>query len=169
MKSVTQEWTHSLSMMQQTVLLTSVRGPDGIAKYGAVKMLLRWFRRCTLISALDGEVLTSPWDSRGGSFTGPSLSGIPKEEWEQEMDKIVDEYLQTTDALPHHFQLHLLHAAEIVGYKHPDVRIRAWWCRLYRRLVNAFHLHPETELEMDQRLGDTREGWLSRSDPATSA
>lgn len=49
---VTQEWVHRLPFMQQTVLLTAVRGPDGIRKYHPCKDLLRWFRRCTLISAL---------------------------------------------------------------------------------------------------------------------
>src|SRR5690606_37672840 len=72
MPVVTQSWTHELPMMQQTVLLTAVRGPDGSPKYGAVKMLMRWFRRCTLLSAIDGKALTTPWDNNGGSFTGPS-------------------------------------------------------------------------------------------------
>ena len=85
------------------------------------------------------------------------------------MDEIVDQYLKDLDAIPHHFQLHLLHAAEIVGYKHPDDRIRGWWCNLYVRLVSDMHLHPEGEREMDERLGDSRDGWLRRADRATVA
>ena len=30
-------------------------------------------------------------------------------------------------------------------------------------------VHPETESEMDARLGDSREGWLARADAATVA
>ena len=165
---VTQSWTHSLAMMQQTVLLTAVRGPDGLPKYGCVKMLLRWFRRCTLLSAMDGKVLLNPYDNNGGSFTGPSLP-VPHEPWEDVMEEVTSEYLRTLDAIPHHFQLHFMHAAEIVGYKHPDERIQNWWRELYFRLVNDMHLKPEFEDEMDERLGDRREGWLKRADAATVA
>ena len=85
------------------------------------------------------------------------------------MDNLVADYLRSLDAIPHHFQLHLLHAVEIVGYKHPDRLIRGWWSRVYVRLVNDMHLHPESEVQMDARLGDTREGWLHRADPATQS
>lgn len=193
---VLQEWVQRISFMQQTVLLTAIRGPDGLPKYGPAKLLLRWFRRCVLLSAMDGKVLHTPWDNNGGSFTGPSLSieavrhrlymsredcfdinqvttadceATLDREWEAWMDEIAGQYLRDLDAIPHHFQLHFLHAAEIVGYKHPDARIRAWWARLYVRLVEDMHLHPETEAEMDRRLGDNREQWLERADVATRA
>jgi hypothetical protein len=153
-------------MMQQTVLLTAIRGPDGLPKYGSVKMLLRWYRRCTLLSAMDGRVLPDPFENNGGSFTGPSL-GVPIGAWEVGMNTHVDAYLRELDAIPHHFQLHLMHAVEILGYKHPDGRVRAWWNGVYNRLVNDMHVHPESEQEMDDRLGDSRSGWLRRADHAT--
>ncbi len=155
-------------MMQQTVLLTAIRGPDGLPKYGSVKMLLRWYRRCVLLSAMDGKVLPNPHDNNGGSFTGPSL-GVPIENWESGMDTHADQYLRELDAIHHHFQMHFMHAAEILGYKHPDERVRAWWYRLYQRLVNDMHVHAESEDEMDSRLGDDRSGWLKRADHATVA
>jgi hypothetical protein len=167
---VTQAWCHGITFMQQTVLLTAVRGPDGIAKYHSVKYLLRWFRRCTLVSSLDGIVLTSPFQDGGGSFMGKSYdfdrhgAMVRIDTW---MDKLVGQYLQSLDELPHHFQLHFLHAAEIVGYKHPDPTIRAWWHLTYLRLVHDMHLWPETEEQMDSRLGDDRSGWLARNDEAT--
>lgn len=170
MKSVIQEWTQALPMMQQTVLLTAIRGPDGIAKYAGVKMLLRWYRRCVLLSAMDGKVLDNPYDNNGGSFTGPSIDDAPGSKiWEPYMDLHVDNYLREIDAMPHHFHLHLMHAAEILGYKHCDGRIRAWWRSVYERFANDMHLHPETVDELDGRLGDTREGWLKRADRATVA
>ena len=84
------------------------------------------------------------------------------------MDRIVDDYLRELDALPHHFQMHFMHAAEILGYKHPDTETREWWSKVYLRLVNDKHVHPETEEEMDSRRGDDRSGWLKRADPATT-
>lgn len=171
MPSVTQTWVQDLSMMQQSVLLAAIRGPDGTPKYGGgAKMLLRWYRRCILLSAMDGRVLADPIEPNGGSFTGPSLDGYDDlDPWGDRMQVHVNDYLRNVDALPHHYQMHFLHAAEIVGYKHPDAAISMFWRQLYLRLVNDFHLHPETEAELDDRLGDTRAGWLKRADPATTA
>lgn len=168
---VTQEWVHSLTRMQQTVLLTAIRGPDGYPKYGPVKMLLRWYRRCFLVSSLDGCNLENPFDFRGGSFMGPSIDAEHDQhhlDWRPYMDNLVDQYLREVDRLPHHFQLHFMHAVQILGYKHPNIEIRDWWHKVYARLVNDMHLHPETCEEMDMRLGDDREAWLARSDKATS-
>lgn len=170
---VTQEWVHGLSYMQQTVLLTAVRGPDGLPKYAGVKFLLRWYRRCILVSSLDGGVLDTPYDPRGGSFMGPSgeqrVGPTGLVPWHAFMDEILGDYLRELDGVPHHFQLHLLHSFEIVGYKHPDLQIRTWFSRAYERLVHDMHLWPETEAQLDARLNDTRSGWLARADQATVA
>jgi hypothetical protein len=166
--SVLQPWVEELTFMQQSVLISSVRGPDNSTKYGPVKMILRWYRRCILISAMEGEVLTDPVDPRGGSFTGPSYVKNSWS-WQNNMDGLVYDYMKIQDSLPFHFQSHMMHAIEILGYKHPDDRIRAWWLSVYVRLVNALHLHPETEEEMDRRLGDSIEGWQERADIATQA
>lgn len=172
--NVLQEWVANISFMQQTVLLTAVRGPDGCPKYGPTKMLLRWYRRCLLRSSLEGgRTIPEPYDPDGGSFMGPSYPapysrGLPVAHvWQDKMDEIVGQYLRELDALPHHFQLHLLHAAQIMGYKHPTRNIRLWWLATYERLVHDMHLWPETEEQMDRRLGDSREQWLERNDIAT--
>lgn len=165
--SVLQTWVEQLPMMQQTVLLTAVRGPDGLPKYHPTKFVVRWYRRCILLSALDGKVLTDPTDPNGGSFTGPSAFKA-EIDWTLQMDQRLGEYLRSLDEVPHHFQMHLLHAVEIVGYKHPDEYIRDWWHRVYLRLVHDMHLWPETEEQLDERLGDSRDGWLARGDVATN-
>ncbi|WP_210269133.1 hypothetical protein [Tardiphaga robiniae] len=168
---VIQEWIHALPLMQQTVLLTAIRGPDGIGKYHPVKYLLRWFRRCTLYSAMDRRILKTPFEDGGGSFTGPSFDisrhgRVNVTTW---MDELAGEYLRSLDELPHHFQMHFMHAAEILGYKHPDAAVRAWWEKTYLRLVHDLHLWPETVEQLDRRLGDNRSQWLERNDPATVA
>lgn len=169
MSSVIQAWVSGLSMMQQTVLLTAIRGPDGLPKYGAIKMLLRWYRRCVLLSAMDGRVLSNPIDNNGGSFTGPSLQGNDElDGWAERMQTHVNQYLRDLDAIPHHFQMHFMHAAEILGYKHPVLETRMFWNGVYLRLVHDMHVWPETEAQLDARLGDSREGWLQRADAATT-
>lgn len=176
-KCVLQPWVLDLSYMQQSVLITSVRGPDGIRKDHVAKLLLRWLRRCFLVSAFDGRALTDPVEQGGGSFTGPSLDvtelirscdGHAESEcdldfcpprWYDPMQCIVGSYLSTVDELPHHFQLHFMHASEILGYKHTDRWVRLWWLQTYRRIVNDAHLQPESEERMDRRLGDCKQDW----------
>lgn len=156
--------------MQQTVLLTAIRGPDGIRKNHIAKQILRWFRRCSLISAFDGKILNTPYAFGGGSFTGPSYEPtVLSHDWQEQMEHIIAEYLQSLDELPHHFQLHLIHATEILGYKHPDLLIRKWWYSFYSRLVHDMHVWPESEIELDKRLGDTFEGWAERNEDAGRA
>lgn len=167
MPIVTQEWTHNLTCMQQTVLLTAIRGPDGVAKYHQSKFLIRWLRRCVLLGALDHNVFKTPYEEGGGSFTGPSYRKLRMHDWEKEMVQVVDGYLQSLDLLPHHFQLHFMHAAEIIGYKHPDDKIRQWWNWLYRELANDMHLAPETEAQLDFRLADNEAQWRETSSAAT--
>lgn len=211
MTSVLQPWVMDLPFMQQSVLLTSIRGPDNTPKYSSTKYLLRWMRRCILLSSFEGRIIDNPWHNDGGSFLGASLEvhdagtlggkagrpiyrpidwqedGAYFYEWEKALNCWVDKYLKELDALPHHFQMHFMHSAEIVGYKHPGVKSRHWnaelndevvdhdtsiadwWREVYYRLVDDMHLHPEEPEEMDARLGDSREGWLKRADPATTA
>jgi hypothetical protein len=159
MGSVLQPWVHELPLMQQSVLIASVRGPDGIKKDHPVKVLCRWLRRSFLISAFDGKALDDPYVPGGGSFTGPCVQqtkeGLTGLDWHAK------EYLRCVDELPHHFQLHLMHAAEILGYKHPNDGVRIWWNDFYLSIVNDAHLVPETKEKMEFRLGDKEKQWRS--------
>ena len=143
-RSVLQDWTNDISFMMQSVLITATRGPDGIRKDHPVKVICRYLRRSFLICAFDGKVRWSPYEPGGGSFTGPlNLHGTG--EGEGHLDKYVGIYLRHVDELPHHFQLHLMHAAEILGYKHPDGDVRGFWRTFYLAIVNDAHLRPEPE------------------------
>lgn len=152
--SVLQEWVQNLTMMQQSVLISAVRAPDGIRKSHPVKTLMRWYRRCVLLSAMDRRVLTSPYEEGGGSFTGPldKTNGT--------IEQFCGIFLTHIDELPHHFVLHLMHAGQILGYKHPDEWTRKYWATFYYMVVKHFHLSPESEEKMDRRLGDRRDWWL---------
>lgn len=149
--NVVQEWVSNLTLMQQTVLITAVRGADTLSKHHISKYLLRWYRRCVLISAFDRCVLADPFDPRGGSFTGPIRA--------ESLDELASQYLCSVDELPFHFHLHLVHAAEVLGYKHPNEAIREWWNAFYLAAVRDMHLEPEAEEVMDARLGDNFDEW----------
>jgi hypothetical protein len=151
--------------MQQSVLVTAMRGPDGIAKDHVSKLLIRWLRRCVLYSAFESAeagrplAFADPLKHGGGSFTGPSATWRPGITWRAAMREVTDDYFRHVDELPHHFQLHFMHAVEIIGYKHPDPAIRQWWLLFYHRLANDLHLLPEPEERMDRRLGDRESDW----------
>ena len=195
-RPVTQRWCNRLPFMQQSVLMTAVRGPDGLPKYHPSKYLLRWFRRCLLLSAMDGRVLPDPAESNGGSFTGPSVEAYPDypnahhyraigmlrdgsqhlpndgvgtwpDTCQEAMDDWVTAYIRSLDEVSHHFQLHFLHAVEIMGYKHDRPEVKAWWLGVYHRLVRDMHLVPESEGFLDERLSDNRANWLKHGDEAT--
>jgi len=179
MGSVLQPWVEDLTFMKQSVLICAMRGPDGIRKDHVAKLLIRWMRRCVLWSAFERAILDRPFDiaeRKGGSFTGPSLeyamqfdgrwtgnhpfAKLPS--WQDKMYDLVREYLRHIDALPHHFQLHFMHAAEIIGYEHPDQVIRHWRRGCYYELVNDMHLTPESPEDMNRRLGDNEADWRAR-------
>ena len=162
MASVMQEWTKNLTLMQQSVLITAVRGADGLEKNHVSKQMNRWLRRSFMKMAFTGKAVLRPDTLGGGSFTGPSINECTSDEarW-RNMDHLLDLYLSKVDEIPHHYQLHIMHAAEILGYKHPDDWVRKWWNYCYRRLVNDAHLNVETEEVMDRRLGDNEKSWRS--------
>lgn len=65
------------------------------------------------------------------------------------------QFLWDIDHYRAHFVAHTMHAAEIIGYKHPDQRTQDWWRVFYYDLVKGFHLNPETAEQLDVRLGPT--------------
>jgi len=156
MKCVLQDWVQKLTFMQQSVLITSVRGCDGLAKYHISKFILRWYRRCILYSAFAKKVLSDPYEDDKGNFTGK----IPRDEFPT-IESLFKAYLDNVDDVAHHFHMHLVHASEILGYKHPVPKIRKQWLQFYLECCKDLHMSPETEEHMDKRLGDSREQWLA--------
>lgn len=152
---VLQDWVTQLTFMQQSVLIAAVRGPDGIRKDHDVKKLMRWLRRSFLICAFDKVPHNTPHEPCGGSFTGPLEHGTS-------IYRTAENYLRYVDELPHHFQLHFMHAAEIIGYKHPIKDVREFWAGMYWMIAEDAHLHIETEEEMDARLSDNEASWRAR-------
>lgn len=57
---------------------------------------------------------------------------------------------------PLHWYSHLMHGFEIIGYRHPNFQTRILGYGIYRRLVMALHLKPETREEMINRLSEDR-------------
>jgi hypothetical protein len=149
---VLQDWVMGLPLMQQSVLLSGIRGPDTLRKDHPAKMLMRWYRRAFLVCAFDQVVHFSSTEPCGGSFTGrvPDVSVVGAE------------YLHNVDEVPHHFHLHLMHGAQIIGHHCPYPVARDFWRHFYLLAVKDMHLEPESLVEMDERLSDNEDAWKRR-------
>jgi len=66
------------------------------------------------------------------------------------------------DSIPHHAYMHLMHGAEILGYRHPDAALSSRWRGFYYQCCADLHLMSETREAMDRRLNDgDRQLWPS--------
>lgn len=141
------EWMFRLPFQQQSVLVLALRGPDNIRKHHPMKEVQRAYRGTVLKAARYGRLLEV--GEAADSFMG--MAPIAQaEEWA----RVRKDYFNSVDELPHHFHMHLMHGAEILGYKHPDPRLRGAWGAFYLDCCDDAHVPPETEESMDLRLSD---------------
>lgn len=134
-------------MQQQSVLLLAARGPDHTRKAHPCKTVHIAYRGSVLNAAKYGRPLE--WGEKADSFMSLDVFA-DNERWA----KAVDDFFDWNSELAHHYLLHLYHGTEILGYKHPDQRFRDRWLQFYLRACDAMHINPESEAQMDQRLGD---------------
>lgn len=135
-RSVVKEWlAERCTLKQQTVLLSALRGCDGIPKEDCTKQLTRALRGVLLHSA-------NPSDEER-TFMMPV-----------NFEEARDRFLAHPDHYPVHWLFHFAHAAEIVGYKHPSKDVRKVWSNMYWGICNALHVNMESEESMDWRLRD---------------
>lgn len=145
---VFQAWMFVLPMQQQSVLLLAARGPDGIGKFHATKDVVRFYRAAVLKAAYRGRSLAID-EEEGTTFM--TLENFSDDAWWR---SITEAYFDHVDELPHHYHLHLMHGAEIIGYKHPMEIFRRRWLSFYLQACHDMHLHAESEEELDGRLND---------------
>ena len=145
--SLMPDWLLALPIQQQGVLMLAARGPDGIAKFHPCKEVVRAYRATVMTCARIGRMVE--WGERVDTFMGLELF-VHHHLW----GSVVGNFFDNIDSLPHHFLMHLMHGAEIIGYKHPDERFRERWYGFYQRSCEDMHLPMETEKTMDERLND---------------
>lgn len=138
-ESVVHEWVSTLTFQQQALLMTGMRGPDGSEKHNGAKYIVRYLRAIVLKPA--------------GNWQGKNDNDFMWGDYTL-FDHYAFEFWNNHDHYPHHFIMHLFHCAEVIGYKHPDHGIRWRWNQFYLGGCRAFHLNPETEEQMDNRLND---------------
>ena len=162
-RSVQPAWCQQLPLQQQSVLLLAARGADGIPKQHDSKIVHAAYRGTILCAGRYGRPLR--WGEKGDSFM--TLDVIASGAGWEEAIKLYD---RACDGLPLHYVTHFMHGAQIISFKHPQSHFRIAWAKVYETLVDHFHLRPESESEMDARLGDWGQvDWSSNEDPVLEA
>jgi hypothetical protein len=139
-RSVLQDWVMTLPLREQGTLLTVVRGCDLEPKFpldSPARQLTAALRGAFMVPADPREVDRGP-----GCF----MMLAPPEDLKP-------------SALGHHplhWYTHVMHASEVLAYRHPDPATREVWGEVYRKLVRSLHLRPETLPEYAARLSEDR-------------
>lgn len=140
MKSVLQDWVMELPLREQGTLMTAVRGCDFTPKYpldSPERVLVAAIRFAFMVPADPREV-----DAEIGCFM---VSAIPS-----------DFKPSALGHYPLHWVTHVMHAAEVIAYRHPIDGMRKAWTFLYVDLCRTLHVKPEFKEEMIARLSEDR-------------
>jgi hypothetical protein len=138
--SVLQDWVMELPLREQGTLLTAVRGCDLTPKYpldSLERRLVGSIRAAFMVPCDPREV-----DAEPGCFfiSEPPIGFKPS----------------TFGHYPQHWVSHVMHACEVIGYRHPDHRKRAKFNAIYLTFCFSMHVNPESLAEFEARLSEDR-------------
>jgi hypothetical protein len=136
-KSILQPWVEELPLRMQGVLMSAVRGCDTAPRHDTSKILQRIYR---------SEILECSCGDPQKSVSYILPADVPT------TVRRMNEFLEDCDHYPVHFVLHVVHAAEILGYYHPDHVRRDMWNGFYAQACKKFHVKPEQQNELRDRL-----------------
>lgn len=142
MRSVLQDWVMNLGLRHQGVLVSCIRGCDNVPKEDPSKTLMRALR----------SVILHSFNQTPSAFIDFVDSDVLRER--------MVAVLSSLDHYPVHYIMHVLHATEIVAYKSPEATDWLWF---YEKLCKCFHVKPETEEQLDARLGEVDEKLFAQS------
>lgn len=139
MKSVLQDWVMELPLREQGTLLTCIRGCDLTPKLPLDSMERR------LVGALRYAIM-HPADPREVDIVGAFFVSTPPRNFRASG---IGHY-------PLHWVSHVMHAAEVIAFRHPDGWTRDDWYQIYYAFVHALHLQPESREDFITRLSEDR-------------
>lgn len=134
--SVVKEWVSGIPYKMQAVLLLSLRGCDGTQKEDISKTITRALR----------SVLFHP-----------AVKNFNSKNMFMSVDQFVlrdavEKFAKHLDHYPNHFVTHLMHAMEIIGYKHPNIVVSKFWLDAYKNCCRGMHFNHEYEVQLNGRL-----------------
>lgn len=142
--SVLQPWVMELPLREQGTLLTAVRGCDDEPKLWTSRgvadspgrRLTAFIRWCFLV----------PVDVREVDVPGAFFQRNPPHPFKP----------SEFGHLPQHWYSHIMHALEVVGYRHPRRDVADHAFHLYMLMVHNLHLNIETAKQFENRLSEDR-------------
>lgn len=143
-QSVLQDWVMELPLREQGTLLTAVRGCDLAPKYKADGEVVDTPER--RLTAFIRWCFMNPADPREVDIPGSFFQSHPPQPFKP-------------SALAHyplHWVSHVMHALEVIGYRHPDISIQPVALSMYFDFVDMLHLKEENREQMIRRLSEDR-------------
>lgn len=142
MRSVLQDWVMELGLREQGTLLCAIRGCDLTPKYplDSLERRLVGAIRYAILNAADPREI----DSAPGCFM------VSKPPYGQELK------VSALGHYPQHWVAHLMHACEVLGYRHPDELERRTWNLIYRKFCHGYHVEPESPAMFESRMNEDR-------------
>lgn len=140
MTSILRDWVVALPLREQGTLLAAIRGCDLAPKFpvdSVERQLTAYLRWLTCNPADEREVDTY------GSFM---RSTAPGGGWKA----------SSIEHYPLHWYVHVLHAYEVVAYRHPAPIHSRQGYDVYYKLTHALHLPLESAEAMIARLSEDR-------------
>lgn len=129
-----------LSLREQGTLLVALRGCDVAPKFPLDSPERR-------ITAAIRYAICLPFDEREVDATpGCFMISQPP----------MDVKLSMFEHYPQHWVGHIIHACEVLGYRHPDMEAGMKWFLLYAGFCRSMHLPPESKEAMTARLSEDR-------------
>lgn len=139
-RSMLRDWVQILPLREQGVLLAGLRGCDLTPKVpldSSERQLVSYLRYVVCHPNAEHEVGATP-----GAYMQPNPPG----EWTP----------SEFGHYPQHWYAHIMHAFQVVGYRHPRVSVRCIGQSIYHRFVHGLHLEPEGFETMVERLSEER-------------
>ncbi len=130
--SVLQNWLMQIPIRMQSTLILGLRGPDTHRAKG-VKELVRWLRGLAFKPGNPENVAVF-------------MASMPPAILEK------SSVAQELEFCTQHYYSHLMHAFEVVAYRHPDSDIRTLAYIRFDEMCSLFHLPVEAEDEFEERL-----------------
>lgn len=150
MKSILKDWVMELGLRHQGVLVAAVRGCDTAPRHDTSKLLSRCLR-AEILNAHVGD------ETKAKTF----IERVSDGELAQRMKAVLDNH----DQYPHHFIMHFVHAAEILGYKLPKTSVtKVLWLGFYSKACRKLHMNPESEFQLDARLNADEDSFHAAQD-----
>lgn len=143
-QSMLREWVEGLPLREQGVLLSGIRGCDLTPKNpldSPERQLVAYLRYIVCYPNEEHEVDGAP---------GAYMQSHPPERWTP----------SEFGHYPQHWYAHIMHAYQVVGYRHPDPEVCAIAEGIYLRFVHSLHLEPEGFARMVARLSEVRSAEL---------